>query len=355
MSFDWKTMPELSHAAFYDAVSHPVDYPVHLGAMSEELLAARDGSPLVVPLADRVWLRCDGADAQSFLHNQLTSDINHLTSGKWQHSSWCTAKGRMLASFVAVTSAMHGMTAGENTYFLQLATELRPAIAKRMRMYVLRAKARIEEVDDLISIGLAAGPSDAVRILGAVKLPHPDNIGDCVEFADGWVARLSSNMLQLTVRAEQAASVFSALSKHARPAGLTAWHWLEIQAGLPMVRQATQEEFVPQMVNFDKLGGVSFHKGCYPGQEIVARTQYLGKVKRHLYRVHAETPLAPGMSLNISDAEGSHAAGVIANAAACPDGGFDALAVILESAVDSQIRTDRPDGPPLSSIALVAV
>ena len=354
MSFDWKALPELSNADYYDAVSRPVDYPVHLGALSEELLAARDGTPLLVPLADRSWLICIGADAQGFLHNQLTSDVNHLSAGKWQHSSWCTAKGRMLASFVVINSSTQGTSPPESTFCLQVASELRPSVAKRLKMYVLRAKVSVHESSDLVSIGLSANASDAARILATGNLPHPEKTGDCIPFADGWVARLNDTMLQITVSAAQAAALFGALSKTARPAGLAAWHWLEIQAGLPMVRQATQEEFVPQMVNFDKLGGVSFQKGCYPGQEIVARTQYLGKVKRHLYRVHAEAPLIPGMSLSVTDADGAHAVGVIANAANSPDGGFDALAVILETALNSPIHADRPDGPSLSSIALVA-
>src|SRR5262245_44238621 len=108
MSFDWKTLPELSHAVLSDAGSLPANAPLHLGALTDELIAARDGKALVVPLADRAWLRCSGADAQSFLHNQLTSDVNHLTSGTWQHSAWCTAKGRMLASFMVANPANDG-------------------------------------------------------------------------------------------------------------------------------------------------------------------------------------------------------------------------------------------------------
>lgn len=354
MSFDWKTLPELRHATFNEAGASVGDSPLHLGALSEELIAARDGKTLVVPLADRAWIRCIGAEAQSFLHNQLTSDINHLVTGAWQHSSWCTAKGRMLASFIIAKPGEPSPVSGEDCYKLQVASELLPAIAKRLKMYVLRAKVRVEPADNLVSIGLAVAPDSARRVLAAAALPHPGAIGSCAAFPGGWVAQVSDQLLQITISADLAAACFAALAKEARPAGLAAWHWLEIQAGLPMVRQATQEEFVPQMVNFDKNGGVSFHKGCYPGQEIVARTQYLGKVKRHLYRVHAETLLAPGMSLNVSDVEGQHSAGVIANAAASPNGGYDALAVILESAIDSPIHTDRPDGPVLSSIALVA-
>lgn len=354
MSFDWKNLPELCHAVFNEAGASVGDSPLHLGALSEELIAARDGKPLLVPLADRGWIRCIGADAQSFLHSQLTSDISHLATGAWQHSSWCTAKGRMLASFIIAKPGEPSPVTGEDCYMLQVAGELLPAIAKRLKMYVLRAKVRIEPADNLVSIGLAASPDGARRILAAAALPHPGALGSCATFPGGWIAQVSDHLLQITVSTDLAAATFSALAKEARPAGLAAWHWLEIQAGQPMVRLATQEEFVPQMVNFDKNGGVSFHKGCYPGQEIVARTQYLGKVKRHLYRVHANSPLMPGMSLNVTDAEGAHSAGVIANASASPNGGYDALAVILESAISSPIHTDRPDGPVLSSIALVA-
>jgi len=351
MSFDWRTLPELRGASYLDALDRPVDYPNHLGDLAGELRAASNGEPLLVPLADRAWVSCSGPDARSFLHNQLTSDINHLKPANWQHSSWCTAKGRMLASFLAVESSPtnDGIDA---RFELQLAAELVPAIAKRLTMYVLRSKVKVEVMSG-VSLGLAASAGQLATIAGACNLPCPD-VGGVEAIDGGHVCRLNSTLLMITLPSDRVTEVFSSLSKQARPAGLSAWHWLEIQAGMPMIRLATQEEFVPQMVNFDKLGGVSFHKGCYPGQEIVARTQYLGKVKRHLYRVHADTPLIAGTPLHVTDAEGTHSAGLIANAAASPDGGFDALAVILESATESTIHANRPDGPPLSSIALVA-
>jgi tRNA-modifying protein YgfZ len=353
MSFDWKSLPQLSQAAYGDSDPGESGHALHLGAPTEELVAARDRQALVVPLSDRAWIRCSGSEAQSFLHNQLTSDINHLEKGTWQHSAWCTAKGRMLASFLVANIEQAGSPAGQPAFSLQLASELVPAVSKRLKMFVLRSKVSVALADDLVCIGLAAEPKQAAEILATASLPHPANTGTCVAFPGGWVARITERLVQINVSAELAGSMFAALAQVARPAGLTAWHWLEIQAGLPMVRQATQGEFVPQMVNFDKIGGVSFQKGCYPGQEIVARTQYLGKVKRHLFRVHSNGSLISGMPLHYSDAEGVHSAGVIANAAASPNGGFDALAVILESAVDSQIHAGQ-DGPVLSSIALVA-
>lgn len=351
MSFDWKSIPELSKATLDQSGESMNGLPLHLGALRDELRAARDGAALVVPLADRAWIRCSGAEAQSFLHNQLTSDVNHLASGHWQYSAWCSAKGRMLASFVVANPKETTLPPEQQCFYLQLSCELVPAISKRLKMYVLRSKVTIEIADKIVSIGLAANINSASEILAASGLPCPDVSGTCASFPGGWIVRITDRLLQVNVSAELAASTYCNLAKHAMPAGLTAWNWLEIQAGLPMVRQATQEEFVPQMINFDKIGGVSFQKGCYPGQEIVARTQYLGKVKRHLFRVHAEAPLVPGMPLSFSDADGQHSAGVIANAADSPDGGFDALAVILESAVNGPIHAGQ--GTVLSSIDLV--
>jgi folate-binding protein YgfZ len=135
-----------------------------------------------------------------------------------------------------------------------------------------------------------------------------------------------------------------------------AWLWLDVQAGIPRIVAATKEAFIPQMVNFDKIGGVSFHKGCYPGQEVIARTQYLGKVKRHLYRVSSPLEVTPGQALYPSGPanDPGTACGTVANSAPSPDGGWVALAVVLESASDARIHAGSPDGPTLFNIDLVA-
>jgi folate-binding protein YgfZ len=120
--------------------------------------------------------------------------------------------------------------------------------------------------------------------------------------------------------------------------------WLDIQAGIPLITDATKEEFVPQMANFDQIGGVSFHKGCYPGQEVIARTQYLGKVKRHLYRISATVPIAAGNPV-YSPENPEHACGMVANAAPAPEGGYVALAVIQEGFVDAgDLELGAPGG-----------
>jgi folate-binding protein YgfZ len=121
-------------------------------------------------------------------------------------------------------------------------------------------------------------------------------------------------------------------SRTLAPVGTPVWQWLDIQAGLPLITEDTKEQFVPQMANFEQMGAVSFHKGCYPGQEIVARTQYLGKVKRHLYRAHSASPMAAGQAI-YSPLHAEQPCGMVVNAAPAPAGGHDALAVVQESFV----------------------
>lgn len=344
MSFDWKSLPGMSAANFAPSSGETRELPLDFGSPADELSVASSGKCVLAPLADRAWICCEGPDAKSFLHNQLTSDVNHLETSHWQHSAWCSAKGRMLASFLLARQ--------DDAYFLQLDEQLRPAIAKRLAMFVLRSKVRVQAIDEIASLGLAGQSADVARVLTAAGLPNPED-GVCAHFEGGWIARTDAGSWQITAVAEKLPRIFADLAAHVRPVGLNAWRWLEIQSGRPSIDARTQEEFVPQMINFDKIGGVSFHKGCYPGQEVVARTQYLGKVKRHLYRVHAKIALQTGTVLQSADAEGQHPVGVIAAAAPSPQGGFDALAVILESATVLPITPAISDAPPLTSIELV--
>ena len=146
------------------------------------------------------------------------------------------------------------------------------------------------------------------------------------------------------------AALWQKLSIKARPAGIPAWRWLDIQAAFPLVTLATKEEFVPQMADFEKIGGVSFHKGCYPGQEVVARTQYLGKVKRHLYRLTSEQTLKAGDVLHSPD-NPDQSCGMVMTAAASPAGGYEALAVV-QSNFSGNVRLGALDGPKVSATAV---
>ncbi len=307
---------------------------VDFGNLVTELAATRDAT-IVSPLTHLGMLECAGEDAKSFLHNQLTSDVNHLAPDFAQRSAWCTAKGRMQASFVLYR---HGPD-----YRALLSSDLLEATRKRLQMFVLRSKVKIADISGSNEFIGLSGPQSEIALHGA-RLPVPAKPMDTADFAAGTIIRLEESRFVIVTASEAAADLWKKLVENSRPVGTPAWLWLDVQAGIPLIVDATKEAFIPQMVNFDKIGGVSFHKGCYPGQEIVARTQYLGKVKRHLYRIHAANPMVAGASIYVPDSP-EHPCGMIVNVAPSPAGGYDALAVIQETFVESaDLALGAPDG-----------
>jgi folate-binding protein YgfZ len=304
------------------------------GDLAAELAAARDAT-VVSPLGHLGLLECAGDDAKTFLHNQFTSDINHLTSGSAQHSAWCTAKGRMLASFLLYRQG--------SDFRALLSADLLATIQKRLQMFVLRSRVKVADLSATHEfIGVSGPQSEAA--LQAAGLPVPAKLMETVDFSGGTVVRVEPSRFVSVASSAAATELWTKLAENARPAGTPAWRWLDIHAGTPQISAATTEAFVPQMVNFDKLGGVSFHKGCYPGQEVVARTQYLGKVKRHLYRIHAVNPILAGASIYAPE-NPDHPCGMVANSAPSPAGGYDALAVVQENFAEATgLGLDTPGG-----------
>lgn len=311
------------------------------GDVAGELVAARDET-VVCPLGHLGLIRVSGEEARAFLHNQLTSDINHLGEGGVQHSAWCSAKGRMVASFIVWREG--------GDYLLALAADLREAIAKRLQMYVLRARVTITLEGDAVLLGVSGRA--AAACLESAALPAPAPMTSAV-FAEGSVIGLDAGRFIVALGAGRAPGVWPTLVGQAKAVGVPAWYWLDVQAGLPLVTAATREHFVPQMANFERIGGVSFHKGCYPGQEIVARTQYLGKVKRHLYRLAADVAMAPGMEL-FSPAAQDQSCGMIVSGAASPAGGFEALAVLMEAAAEAGVHLGERSGPAVKALPVAA-
>lgn len=310
------------------------DLVTDFGDAAAELAAAR-AATIVAPLAHLGVIEVGGPDAATFLHQQLTSDVKHLADASAQYSAWCSAKGRMLASLLVVRCGP--------VYQLQLSQDLLAAIDKRLRMFVLRSKVSIADQCGGRQIIGVAGPR-AEAVLGAAGLPTPPEALGCSAFADGLVIRLDQQRFELVVAAEAAPAIWQGLQPEARPVGTGVWQWLDIAAGVPLITDRTREEFVPQMANFERLGGVSFQKGCYPGQEVIARTQYLGKVKRHLYRAHSGSPMAAGAAI-YSPTNPEHPCGMVVNAAASPAGGFDALAIVQESFVSAaDLQVGSPGG-----------
>jgi len=289
-------------------------------------------------------IRVSGTDARSFLQGQLTNDINAVTPELAQLSSYCSPKGRMLGSFWIFQR-------GEDLY-LQLPQDRLEAILKRLQMFVMRSQATLEDASgELARFGLAGDCAEAL-------LPFvPANDNACVTRDEITVIRLpgdrprfeiagapdilTENWSQMLTRAEQTSAEF--------------WSLMDIRAGIPNVFEDTVEAFVPQMANLQLLGGVSFTKGCYTGQEVVARMQYLGKLKRRMYhgRIEHGQPPARGAELFSPSSESGQGAGRIVDAAASPDGGYEVLAVLqISSAETNDLHLGDIDGPALQLLEL---
>lgn len=299
----------------------------HFGDLAAELRAAEQ-STVLCDLGQFGALRASGEDAQTFLQNMLSNDIREVDAGRAQLSSLNTPKGRMVASMLIWRSGAD--------YLLQLPRVLCEPMRKKLSMYVLRAKVKISDAsDEIVTLGLSG--KNAQEILGRQFGELPQQPFGFADAGQAGVLKFSDTRFQLSTTAQHAPALWQALSQHAQPAGSACWDWLNIRAGIPVILPQTQEHFVPQMANFELIGGVNFKKGCYPGQEIVARMQYLGKAKRRMYLAHLDGGAAPqsGDELFSADMEGQ-ASGMIANAAPAPGGGYDVLAVVQTSSHESQ-------------------
>ena len=205
-----------------------------------------------------------GADAREFLHAQLTNDIEHLAPGRAALAGWCSAKGRLLATFLVVPV--------QDGFLLQLAKDLVPSVLRRLSMFVLRSKVKIEDASSRQQFGVWGGAQ-----------------GEAFSVAGTSIQFENRRTLVISDKTPEGAQVDE-----------SRWTLEEIHAGRPLITAATQDMFVPQMVNYEKLGAVDFGKGCYPGQEVVARAQYRGEVKRRMVRLPAPAgaALAPGQEFN---------------------------------------------------------
>jgi folate-binding protein YgfZ len=290
-------------------------------------------------------IRFSGDDTQTFLHNQLSCDIGPLAGSRSTYGAYCTPKGRVLASFLLWRS--------EQDFFMQLPSPLREGIQKQLSKFILRSKVKAADASaDWTIIGVA-GEGATALVQRAAGLA-PEATSDVVH-ADGVsMIRLPADRFQIVAASTKAPGVLAALAQGAEKADAGYWEWLDIRAGVPWILPATQEAFVPQMVNLDLIGGVSFEKGCYPGQEIVARMHYRGTLKQRMYLANlaSNDGPQPGEKLYSPDFS-DQACGTIVNAARSPKGGYDLLAVIqIASAEKGDVRWKAPDGPALKLLQL---
>ncbi len=296
-------------------------------------------------LSDLGLIRASGDDSEYFLQGQLTNDITEVTSEHSQLSGYCTPKGRLLATMRVIS---HG-----GDFLLLMPRERLTPVLQRLGMFVLMSKVTLSDAsDELQAIGLYGDC--------ATSLPTGDTptvADDSVAAEDGvTIVRIAADASRfLLIGSDEAITQRRRhLTKTTTPSTDQQWRLLDIRAGLPTVYDATVEAFVPQMVNMHLVNGVSFSKGCYTGQEIVARMHYLGKLKRRMYHVaiEGECP-ASGAVLYSPQSQSGQGSGKIVMSAATTEGTCEALAVIeVANAETGEVRINDENGAKLEILEL---
>jgi folate-binding protein YgfZ len=285
-----------------------------------------------------------GPDAATFLHAQLTSDVLGIPGEGIQYSGYCSPKGRLLATLLLWRTA--------DEIVLQLPLACAAAMRTRLAKYVLRSRVTLADATERFrSYGIAGLEAQGIAGTLAAAAPHVDR--DVVSRNGLALARLSSRRYLVLSPAE------SPLDRKAfggdREMIPAEWARLDIEDGVPWITPETEDRFVPQMVNLDLLGGVSFSKGCYPGQEIVARMHYLGRLKQRMYRLKLRGDVAPvaGDPLFSPLFGAEQACGTLVNVAQAPDEGYEALAVVqMQSARDGTVHWKDLARPPVDFLPL---
>lgn len=245
----------------------------------DSAMAVTDGSVRCL-LDDRGFLCLRGNDAATFLHGQLSTDVLGLNAGESRLTSYSDARGRLL-----MVGRLYAET---DRFLLEIPDDRLEPVRQQLAKYVLRADVRIEDISGTIGRCAAAGQSAALA-LGAVIESLPVEAGQSVTAGtDTHIVRLPGPRprWQIHGNPETVRAVWTQLEKHTVEVDSRHWRLLDIEAGIPAVHEATSGHFVAQMLNLDRLGAIDFRKGCYPGQEVIARTHYLGRIKRRMRLLH---------------------------------------------------------------------
>jgi folate-binding protein YgfZ len=308
-----------------------------------DLAAARSGSVLAL-LGHLGALQFSGEDAETFLQGQLSCDAASVGLRSSTYGAYCSPQGRMLANFL--------LWRDEAGFTMVLSRDIAPSIQKHISKFVLRAKLKVSDASDTIVMAGAAGPKagEALRDVFPDLPKEPNEVSRRPD--TGTVIRLMDGRFLLVLTPASAVALRQRFANSLVPVGAHAWRWLDIRNGVPWVTAATQDQLVPQMANFELLGGVSFDKGCYAGQEVVARMQHLGKLKRRMFLANVAAQAEAGDPLYSEDL-GDQTSGIVVNAEASPDGGHDLLAVVQTASREgSTVHLNALDGPVLRFLAL---
>lgn len=273
-------------------------------------------------------IRVEGEDAAKFLHSQLTQDFALLGQSEARLAAFCSAKGRMLASFV-------GFKRNRDEILLICSRDILATTLRRLSMFVLRSKAKLSDASEIYALrGLAGSALACAAGVEAVAWTKRD-IG-------------AANLVFLYPADGVARALWIAPANEALPDApkLETAQWLhsEVRSGIAMISQPVVEAFVPQMLNYESVGGVNFKKGCYPGQEVVARSQFRGTLKRRAFLAHSDVPMTAGLEVFQAD-DASQPCATVVQAASSPHGGFDAIVSGQVALLQSQpLHLGRADG-----------
>lgn len=281
-----------------------------------------------------------GDDAAKFMQGQFTNDVDLIDEETSQLNAFCNKKGRMIANFRAFKH--------QGNYFLSIKSNLTDQSIQHLQNYVLRSHVAIQDVSEQM-VHLGVSGKDAIDLLS----PFIENINeeiDSVSHNNDYIAvRVAGKQprYEIFCSLEHAKELWQKISPQADVVASSTWDYLNIQSGLPFIDVSTSGEFVPQMANMELINGISFTKGCYTGQEIVARMHYLGKLKKRCYKINIDTDKKPdnGDKLFAENARAGQNTGAIIQVEKNPESGYDALAVIQVADIQTNLFLHDADGP----------
>ncbi len=304
------------------------------GSPEEELGAVTAGETVLADLSHRTLFSLEGREVLSFLQGQVTNDVQPAAEGAPVLAAHLTPKGRVIAELLLFPL--------DSGFALETSGDLVERLEQRLRMFILSADVTLTEASgDWVRLGLA-GPEAASAAAAAVEAPIPS--GETVARGErGTIVPLPGPepAFLVLVRSNAGPAAWRAAGNRARPVGRPGWDLARVRAGVPEVAAAVTEAFIPQELNLEPLGGISYTKGCYTGQEVVARTKHLGRLKRRLYRASSPAPMEAGQT--IRPQEGGESRGRVIRAAPAADGGSQALAILRIDAVEAG-ETLVPEG-----------
>lgn len=285
-------------------------------------------------------IRASGEETFQFLHGQFTNDLNQVDVNTSQLSSYCNAKGRMLAILRVFKR--------DEDYFLLMRRDVIASVLKKLNMFKLMAKVELTDVsDEFVVFGIVDPKNDA--LLKEMNIQVPKELDQVITQHGTTLIKLTgeSSRTLIIAEPEKAKEIWQSAAKQSIQSSDRIWELVDIQNGIPDVTAETSEAFIPQMVNLELIGGVNFQKGCYPGQEIVARTHYLGKPNRRMYRINIESGECPSAGNNIySQADGEQPVGKIVNAQKTNKNNCEALAVLrTEKESSNDLHLESLSGP----------